>query len=257
MLIRGGKTIVINSAKGGVGKTFLSLSLAGLLSRQNKKVLIIDLDLYSGGIGVSLNLKNNSSIYDLCEDIKNQRYQSFDHYLNTYNEYIDVIIAPTDPREAAKTDPAYISNILSYAKNKYDAVIIDTTHVFDAINVIALEKADHIIELFTNDLLDIRNTANVIKLFKQTNIKNYTLILNEAVRPEKRTYTLFDMKHIVDANIDYVITKQLHLKDVEKYAIEGEIPVLNSRVYNKYCNDWNKLEKLLDEVLTEKKVGIK
>lgn len=257
MLIRGGKTIVINSAKGGVGKTFMALNLAGLLSRLNKKVLLIDLDLYSGGIGVSLNIKNNSSIFDLCEDIKNKRYQSFDHYLNSYNDNIDVIVAPTDPREAAKTDAAYISNILSYAKNKYDAVIVDTTHVFDAINVIALEKADHIITVFTNDLLDIKNTANVVKLFKETNIKNYSLILNEAVRPEKRTYTLFDMKHIVDAHVDYVMTKQLHLIDIEKYAIEGEIPVLNNRVYNKYCNDWNKLEKLLNEVLSDKKVGIK
>lgn len=257
MLIRGGKTIVINSAKGGVGKTFIALNLAGLLARQNKKVLIIDLDLYSGGIGVSLNIKNNNSIFDLCEDIKNNRYQSFDNYINHFNEQIDVIVAPTDPREAAKTDAAYISNILSYAKHKYDALIIDTTHVFDAVNVIALEKADHIIEVFTNDLLDIKNMVNVIKLFKKTGIRNYTLLLNESVRPEKRTYTLFDMKHIIDAHVGYVISKQLQLANIEKYATEGEIPVLNDRVYNKYNNDWNKLEKLAADILSDQKEGIK
>ena len=45
-----GKIISINSVKGGVGKTTLAISLAGIYSLMKKKVLLIDLDLYSGGI---------------------------------------------------------------------------------------------------------------------------------------------------------------------------------------------------------------
>ena len=44
-----GKIITISSVKGGVGKTTLTLNLAGIYYLMKKKVLIIDLDLYAGG----------------------------------------------------------------------------------------------------------------------------------------------------------------------------------------------------------------
>ncbi|MEG2351617.1 MAG: ParA family protein, partial [Bacilli bacterium] len=49
------KIITVFSCKGGVGKTTMTLNLAGIYSLLNKKVLIIDFDLNSGGIAVSLN----------------------------------------------------------------------------------------------------------------------------------------------------------------------------------------------------------
>ena len=40
-----GKIVCFYGGKGGVGKTTTLLSLAGTLSKLNKKVLIVDLDL--------------------------------------------------------------------------------------------------------------------------------------------------------------------------------------------------------------------
>lgn len=257
MQIRGGHAICINSAKGGVGKTFFTINLAGLLSRRGKRVLIIDLDLYSGGIGMALNVNNNASVYDLVEDIKTNRYQSFNHYITKYNDLIDIIVAPNDPRDAIKTDSAYLSNVISYAKHKYDAILIDTTHIFDATNVVALEKADHIIEIVTNDPLDLKNTSNVIKLFKETKINNYHLILNEALYLDKNYFTLFDIKQILKTNIDYIVSSRLHIKNYDKYVIEGKILSLDERVYNKYKCEWDKLEALLDQLYNQKNEGVK
>ena len=45
-----GKVVTVSSVKGGVGKTTLAANLAGLYFLLKKKVLIIDLDLYAGGI---------------------------------------------------------------------------------------------------------------------------------------------------------------------------------------------------------------
>ena len=50
-----GKSLCISSSKGGVGKTFIVTSLAGIFASIEKKVLIIDFDLSGGGIAVSLN----------------------------------------------------------------------------------------------------------------------------------------------------------------------------------------------------------
>ena len=51
-----GKVITVSSVKGGVGKTTMVLNLAGIYCGLNKKVLIIDLDLYCGGVAVSFNV---------------------------------------------------------------------------------------------------------------------------------------------------------------------------------------------------------
>lgn len=51
------KVASVFSGKGGVGKTTFILNLAGVLSNMHKKVLIVDADLYSGGIAVALNKK--------------------------------------------------------------------------------------------------------------------------------------------------------------------------------------------------------
>ena len=45
-----GKVVTVTSVKGGVGKTTFLLALAATYKRQNKKVLVIDMDLFSGDI---------------------------------------------------------------------------------------------------------------------------------------------------------------------------------------------------------------
>ena len=56
MAVHKGKIFAVTSTKGGTGKTTTVLNLAGIFSLQNKKTLILDLDLYSSAVAASLNL---------------------------------------------------------------------------------------------------------------------------------------------------------------------------------------------------------
>ena len=77
MKIKKGKSMCFFSAKGGVGKTVNILNLAGILEQLDKKVLIIDFDLGTGGIAASLNKRIKMSVYDMGEDILNNRFLVF------------------------------------------------------------------------------------------------------------------------------------------------------------------------------------
>ena len=87
-------TLTISSVKGGTGKTTTALNLAGVFANMNLKMLIIDLDLFSGGIGLSLNIDVTKNIFTAIDDMNNNRFTNLDDYIVKYNNDIDVLSAP-------------------------------------------------------------------------------------------------------------------------------------------------------------------
>ena len=68
-----GKILTITSMKGGVGKTTTTMMLANIYAKCGKKVLVIDLDLYNGNLAFAYNIKIKNTIYNLCDDMVNNR----------------------------------------------------------------------------------------------------------------------------------------------------------------------------------------
>ena len=112
-----GKSLCLFSAKGGVGKTVTTINLAGIFKIVEKKVLIIDLNLSSGGISIALNKPAEKSIYNLVDDYENNRHFDFKNYVTHYDEDIDILASPKDPRQAAKIDSKYIDLIIFDVKH--------------------------------------------------------------------------------------------------------------------------------------------
>ena len=110
-----GTSICVFSAKGGVGKTITTLNLAGIFEVLQKRVLIIDFDLSGGGVSAALNIPNGKSSYHFAYDYNNNQYQEFKNYVTKYDDYIDVLASPKDPRQALKIDPKYVEIILDKA----------------------------------------------------------------------------------------------------------------------------------------------
>ena len=98
-----GKIITISSVKGGVGKTTMTLNLAGIYCELNKRVLIIDLDLYSGGIAASLNVKNKKDIYYTPNTFNSPIKREREYLWQLHRFYIDIDhkagTEPIDPFE--------------------------------------------------------------------------------------------------------------------------------------------------------------
>jgi len=234
--LRKSKSMVITSTKGGVGKTIFTLNLAGILSTIEKKVLVIDMDLTSGSIALILNKKYNKSIYEMTEDLKNNVFEEFEKYTLKYNKYIDIIACPKDPRDASKIDLRFLDMVIDQASFIYDVILIDTNHNLNPLNLFLMDKVDEIMFVLNNDPLNLKSMRSLIAILNNMDIRNYHVLLNSSNNPYKDYYSMYDIKSIIQANIDYTLSSNFYVENIDNFINDGKIITLNddmARVYNK------------------------
>lgn len=233
-----GKSMCISSAKGGVGKTTNLLNLAGIFEQLEKKVLIIDFDLYTGGQAVYLNKENDKSIYNLYFDLLNNSYKDLSNYTIKIDNYIDLLCAPKDPRDANKIDASYIKEIINKGKIEYDVVLVDTNHALNDINLSVLDAVDEILFFITNDPLDLKNIRTLLSILDNLNFENYSILLNNSRDPFKNYFSLYEIRKIIGHDINYSLSTDLYLKDIEKYIMKGLIISLDKNFANIMRDDY-------------------
>ena len=251
MALKQAKIITITSAKGGTGKTTLALSLTGLLSEEKKKILLLDADLYGCGIALSTKANPDKTLFTLVDDLKNNRYQTEEDYVTKYNEYIHILPAPKDPRLSNKISSKYLSLALSKLKTRYDYIIMDTNHIMNEFNLVALDASDEILYVVTNDPVDLKNMRTIVSIFTDIEKTNYKIILNEALKSRLGYLTKYDIRHMIHDNIDYIIPSSFFIKNIDTYTLDGKIITLDKKIKTHYKKGINILEKIKASILTE------
>lgn len=246
------KIISISSVKGGVGKTTMAVNLAGIYYMMKKKVLIIDADFYSGGISTWLDIRNKKDIYMMIDSISNNRYTSIYDYVTSYNNGIDVLASPRDPRSAMKIESKYIPIVFEFAKREYDIIIVDTNHIMNEINLMILDNSYMSLFMITNDLIDLKNMKSLISIFKDNDKTNYLVCLNNSRDTGRDYLSLFDIRNIIKNNIDYTISNSFYIKNIDKYVINGEILTLNKNINRFHANDIKKIKSIALELIDDK-----
>ncbi len=236
-----GKIITVTSRKGGVGKTTTLLNLAGCFSDLEKKVLIMDLDLYSSSIAVSLNLKNDKTIYNLVNDITNNLFQDINDYVVSYNKYIDVLVSVKDPRQGARINLKYIEQIINMYKHYYDVILIDTSHVLMDLNILIYDNSDTILNIMSNDPVDLVNTKTFVNIVRDIGFPDFRVLLNESNSMEEKYFSLYDIRSFINYNISYHLGREFFVKTIDKYVLEGKILTL----IGLYPHDKKEYKKLL------------
>ena len=172
------KVISICNKKGGVGKTITSINLAVALVRNNKKVLVVDLDAQSNATGILKqdNIVIEKYITDLFEIVKlGGEFPSKDKFIYTSVDGVDFIGSNTllgNVEMGLATEmcrESVLKRILEPIKNVYDYVIFDCQPSIGLITINALAAADEIIiPVQANDFFCLDGLVNLMKYIKLT-----------------------------------------------------------------------------------------
>lgn len=253
MAIKQAKVFTISSVKGGVGKTITTINLAGMFERENKKVLIMDLDMYAGSVALYLKLENNSDIFKLVDDLKGNRFTKVEDYVEKYDDFIDVLPSPKDPRLANKIGIKYLNIVIAKLKPRYDVILIDTNHILDEINLTALDHSDKTLYIINNDLADFKGMRSLVNIYYNMDVKNYLVALNYSNRHGKNYFTEYDIKHMINNNIDYIIPESMYVKKIEKVLLDGRILTLDNKYVKRNKKGMLVLEKIANSLLRDDK----
>ena len=246
-----GKIITITSRKGGVGKTTTLLNLAGCFSDLQKKVLILDLDLYSSSIAISLNLRQERTIFNLVDDITNNRFTELNDYVVKYNQYIDVLKSVKDPRQASRINLKYIEQIINMFKHYYDVVLIDTSHVLTDLNIVIYDNSNTILNIMSNDPVDLVNTKTFVNIVSDIGFKDFRVLLNESNSLEEKYFSVYDIRSFINHNIDYHLGHEFYVKTIDKYVLDGKILTLVGNVFPHDKKEYKKIMKVASDLLED------
>lgn len=157
------RLIAVASGKGGVGKTWFSISLAQALSKQGKKVLLFDGDLGLANIDVQLGLMAKHDLNDVIEGSL-----PMDRVIETYEEGgFDVVAGRSGHGSLAALPLPRLSELVEQIRGSlrnYDVAIIDLGAGIDRTVRFMAAAADTAIVVTTNEPTSLTDAYAFIKL---------------------------------------------------------------------------------------------
>jgi pilus assembly protein CpaE len=152
-----GKVVTIFSAKGGVGKTTFATNVSTYLASTGSKVLLIDLDLAFGDVGISLQMLPQNSIIDLVGMAGHIDDQAIKAVVTKHDSGLDVISAPAEPSDADRVPGSTVGELIRVAKRYYDFVVVDTPPAFTSHVLAAFDDSDLLVLIATLDIPAVKN----------------------------------------------------------------------------------------------------
>ncbi len=172
-----GRVVAVFSAKGGCGTSFIAANLAAGL---NAATVLVDLNLQASSLDLLFGIKPRFSWVDLIENRARLDEQMLASLLVTYNERLSLLAAPAQAEDAEEITPEQIRQAVAALRERFDYVLLDVMHTFDALTLAALDEADDILLVLGPDLVAVRAAQRALTIFQRLDYprEKVRLVLN-------------------------------------------------------------------------------
>ncbi|MBI1327357.1 MAG: P-loop NTPase [Alphaproteobacteria bacterium] len=180
-LFRRGKNIIaVASGKGGVGKTFFSVTLSQALAKSGKKVLLFDGDLGLANVDVQLGLMPKRDLNDVIRG-----RLGLDKVIQRYEDGGFDIIAGRSGQASLSALPsqrlALLRDQLLEVAEKYDVVIVDLGAGVDRTVRMLSASATRTLLITTDEPTSLTDAYAFIKLGSAAGMSKYvSIVVNQA-----------------------------------------------------------------------------
>jgi pilus assembly protein CpaE len=177
--------VALFSLKGGQGVTTLAVNLADQIqTTHNQRVLLFDLNLYMGEIGVYLNKPVGYTPFDLLGDIERIDENVLFSSLTLHPRGFYILTAPEEITDADQISGDDLRRMLEVLSDHFDYIVADLPHNFSDQTLAAMEAADHLLVVTVQSVTAIRSVQRTLELFSDLNYRDgkVKIILNRYLR---------------------------------------------------------------------------
>ena len=180
------KTIFVTSTIRNEGKTFVAINLAKSLALLNKKILLIEADFRSPKLASYLNKKQEKGLTHFLTDPNSQVTEIISSHDVTNLDIIVAGMIPPTPSELLSN--GRFDEVLEYAKQNYDYVIVDTSAVNVATDTLLIsQNADLFIYVIRANYLSKKMLSIPKTMCENKRLPNMAILINDT-EYEKRGY---------------------------------------------------------------------
>jgi len=167
-----GKVIAILGVKGGSGVTTLAVNLSATLAQDDKSLILADLQLGMGAIGLQLGHPQEAGLSHLLQlQLSELGHEQVEKELVEYAPGMRLLLATYNPTEAAKPLPAaHIERIINLLPNAADLVILDLGNRMGSASLQALKRADQIILCLAPQQTSLTMAKTLLRHIRQSGI---------------------------------------------------------------------------------------
>jgi pilus assembly protein CpaE len=153
-----GSTICVLGPKGGIGKTLTAANLGASLADSGHRVVMVDLDLQFGDLGLALGLQPERTIYDLATSGGTLDAEKIDVYLSEHVSGARVLLAPLRPDQAGSITVEFLRDLYPILASAYEFVVIDTPPGFTPEVITTIDASTSICMIGMLDAPSLKNT---------------------------------------------------------------------------------------------------
>ena len=191
-----GRTIVITSGKGGVGKTTTTANISMALAKLGKKVVVVDGDTGLRSLDLILGLENRI-VYNLVDVIEGRC--ELKKALIRDKRVDGLYLLPTaQTREKEAVTEAQMKALSDDLRNDFDFVLFDCPAGIEAGFRNASAGAEEALVVTTPDVSPVRDADRIIGMLESQGKQNIHLIINR-MRPKMvRTGDMLGIDDVLD-----------------------------------------------------------
>lgn len=167
-----GKIITVYSPKGGTGRTTLATNLALALHSEATPAVLVDGSIQYGDIAVFLNEQVKNSVLDLTPRVDELDEEVILNVTILHAASgLRVVAAPTRPEMSGTVGGDQFGKLLQYLRQLYTYIVVDTTAYLTEVVQAALENADLITLVTTQEIPAIKNASAFLMLADASGIQ--------------------------------------------------------------------------------------
>jgi len=201
-----GRVVTIYGPKGGTGSTTITTNLAVALHTPEKPVVVVDGRLQFGDLSFFFNEQTKNNLADVAIRADELDPEFIEEVLLEHDESgVRIMAAPPRPEQAESVTGEQFSRVVRFLKNMFAYVLIDTNSGLDEITLTAIDEADLISVVTTQDIPSIKNVRLFLDLMIALGYQREKVFLVMNMFDKRRSVTAERVAEITKSEVVAVL----------------------------------------------------